>query len=271
MRDMSHFLLTRFNVPTPGREADIRARPGWLARRFDLFEQFCLPSVAAQSVQDFRWLIYFDRATPPDFRDRIAKLAGAARFEPIYRDALPLDAVIADIRARLPAAARSVLTTRLDNDDALARDFIARLQCAAVQGRIGQAFNFPNGYAWRAGWIYGAEDKSGPFASALESVADFQTIWARPHALLGEAFDLVQLPGDPAWLQIIHGDNVTNRIKGRRQPSAALGARFAIQPGDDVYVPGRGALLAENLIHYPLRQAREAGVRLIKPFLKIVR
>src|SRR6188508_2207312 len=79
-----HVLLTRFNMPTPGREAKLRSDPGWLARRFDLFERYCLPTIAAQDAQDFGWIVYFDEATPAPFRDRIERLRGIREFHPYY-------------------------------------------------------------------------------------------------------------------------------------------------------------------------------------------
>ena len=266
-----HVILTRFNVPTKGREADVRAKTGWLERRFDLFERFCLPSVAGQTRHDFSWIIYFDAMTPAPFLARIAKAQMRFPFIALFRDALPLDEVRGDVSAHLPTGKGRVLTTRLDNDDALARDFVARVQDAGAAHRAGTALNFPDGFGWRKGWVYGARDESNPFASVVEDVADFRTIWAQPHALLDQAFRLIQIEDGPAWLQVIHGDNVTNRIKGRQRPGSVLGDRFCINPWENTPHPSRGAVLVESLIHYPLRHMREVAIRGVKPFLKIVR
>ncbi|MEN9290060.1 MAG: hypothetical protein RL764_2045 [Pseudomonadota bacterium] len=271
MDQVAHIILTRFNVPTKGREADVRARNGWLERRFQLFDQYCLPSVSAQTVRDFRWIIYFDRATPALFRAQIRAMQGQFPFLALFREDLPLEDVVADVRSVLPPGTQRVLTTRLDNDDALARDFVARLQQAARVRPIGTALNFPEGFAWRDGWVFGARDESSPFASALEPADHFETIWARPHALLAEKFRLAQLAGGPAWLQVIHGDNVTNRIKGRQRPGSVLGRQFAIRPGKDVRSPGLLDASLETLLLYPARLAREKMVQLAKPFLKVVR
>ncbi len=268
---LAHFMLTRFNVPTKGREAEFRARNGWLARRFDLFETFCLPSIAGQTTYDFRWIIYFDSATPSEYRTRIQAAQHIFPFIALFREELPLDGVIADVLAILPEGCTRILTTRLDNDDALASDFAETLRRAADAAPDGTALNIPNGYAWRNGWVYAAEDQSGPFASVVESTSGYQTIWARPHALLGELFVLRQIQAPPSWLQVVHGDNVTNRVKGRRRPSKVLQGRFILKAYDEACDPSRLAIFIENLIRYPLRQLREAVVRGIKPFLKVVR
>ncbi len=268
---LAHFILTRFNVPTKGREAEFRARKGWLARRFDLFETFCLPSIAGQTICDFRWIIYFDSETPSEYRTRIQAAQHIIPFIALFREEVPLDGVIADVRALLPEGCTRILTTRLDNDDALASDFAETLRRAADAAPDGTALNLPYGYAWRNGWVYAAEDQSGPFASVVESASAYQTIWARPHALLGELFVLRQIQAPPSWLQVVHGDNVTNRVKGRRRPSKVLQGRFTLKAYDEARDPSRLAIFIENLIRYPLRQLREAVVRGIKPFLKVVR
>ena len=157
---MTHIILTRFNVPTKGREAEIRSRTGWLERRFDIFEQYCLPAVAAQTNRDFTWVIYFDVATPAPFRDRIARCQKEFPFVDLYREDMPLDTVVDDVRALLKPGSETVLTTRLDNDDAIARDFVDRLQTAAHAVQPGTALNFSDGVSWRDGWVFSARDES---------------------------------------------------------------------------------------------------------------
>jgi hypothetical protein len=56
-----HVLLTRFNVRyvEDPNAPSIGTDPDWLARRFELFERYCLPSVIAQSAQNFSWIIIY--------------------------------------------------------------------------------------------------------------------------------------------------------------------------------------------------------------------
>ncbi len=44
---------------------------GWLEDRVELFERYCLPSVAAQTDRRFSWIIYFDPQSPAWLRQRI--------------------------------------------------------------------------------------------------------------------------------------------------------------------------------------------------------
>ena len=129
--DFVHVILTRFNLATPGRESAIRNQPGWLAGRFELFERYCLPTLAAQrgvSAGGFRWIVYFDDGTPEPFRARIEACRRVADFHPFFTPIFPGEQWGISARAVLAAEGRAapwLLSTRLDNDDGLAVDFVA--------------------------------------------------------------------------------------------------------------------------------------------------
>ena len=178
-RDFVHVIMTRFNLATPGRESRIRLRPGWLAERFDLFERYCLPSVAAQTEQGFRWVIYFDVETPQEFRDRIEACRRVHPFVPYFTPLFPgsgwprsLRELLGDPPARSRGAGPApwLLTTRLDNDDALAVDHVARLQAAVAALPAPQrcSLNFTHGFVLNDGRVYAHEHRSNAFASWLE-------------------------------------------------------------------------------------------------------
>jgi hypothetical protein len=68
---------------------------------------------------------------------------------------------------RLPGRARTLITTRLDNDDTVASDFVARIQHAA-RGEDRLYINFPFGYQWENGRIYYYMHFANPFLSLVE-------------------------------------------------------------------------------------------------------
>src|SRR5690242_1987923 len=132
-----HVLLTRFNVSFLGRPLPDRA---WLAHRFELFEHFCFPSVVAQSCQDFKWLLFFDPHLDEDSRARIETYRRFKNFEPVYID----EAVNAPILSRSVESRLHgfdyLITSRLDNDDALATRYVETIQSCFDN----QAFQFLN-------------------------------------------------------------------------------------------------------------------------------
>lgn len=264
---MQHFVLTRFNIASPGREAPIRNSPGWLARRFDLFETYCLPSMAAQQSGVFRWLIYFDENTPPEFRARIAAAQQIVPFDAIFVGPFHASLAAQDVAERLTSTEGRVVTTRLDNDDAIANDFLAVVRQKAADCPDGTILNFREGVALNNGTLYTASDESNPFTSLVEPAAGAATIWAARHTELATRFALKQVVTAPCWLQVVHGENVANRIKGRRLGDQAVLARFSLHDSVRIRRTGAGALLADAAVIYPFRQAREGAFSLAKRLL----
>jgi len=269
--EIQHFVLTRFNIASPGRESNIRNRPGWLTRRFELFERYCLPSMAAQTERRFQWIIYFDENTPEQFRGRIAQAQSMVPFEARFVGITRMSDVARDVIERVKPGTQRVLTTRLDNDDAVSSAFLANVRIAAEQSPDDTVLNFPHGFALRDGRLYTAYDSSNPFTSLVEDCQDIQTIWSAQHRELGTKWRLKQVDVRYLWLQIVHGENVANRIKGMRVRKEAGLADFAALRDDDFQPNSRVSMMFDNLVLYPLRTLRELAIDILRPVIRIVR
>src|SRR6056297_2423472 len=120
---LTHVIMTRFNLATPGREAAMRNDPGWLADRFELFEDYCLPSVAAQTERGFYWILYFDENTPPEYKERITALRDVFPFHAYYTGLFPSEGWPRSVSETVSVETPFLLTSRLDNDDALSTEY----------------------------------------------------------------------------------------------------------------------------------------------------
>lgn len=263
-----HVVLTRFNLPTGGREAPLRNQPDWLAKRFDLFERFCLPSMAAQTCQDFEWIIYFDDATPREFRIRIKEDQGIRRFHAMFLTTL--DPHLGgkstyEFIGERPGA--MLLTTKLDNDNSLSKHFVAKLQQAAVGHRGGTAFNFTNGYVLSGNRLYLHCHRSNAFVNFLEAYTpEAMTAIKFRHMQLARNAVVVQLEEPRAWLQVVHGANVSNRTRGRLVAKKDLEDDLADFPASaisEVVDPPWTEVLSGRLISEPLRASRDLASGLI--------
>jgi len=254
-----HFLITRFNLPTPGPESLVRAREGWLRERAGLFERYCLPSVAAQSSSRFRWLIYFDPQSPAWLRERIRTWSADGLFTPVYRTSVETGDLLADMRSLVPEPAGTVMTTNLDNDDGVATDFVERLQQAAAQTRGRTALYLPRGLILAGTGLFARRDRTNAFCSVAEPWADAVTCWADWHTLLGRSMPVREVPGPAGWLQVVHGGNVSNRVRGLRVSPETYRQRF---PGllSGAQPPGPAERARELLLDTP-RRALASGVR----------
>lgn len=102
-----HYLLTRFNLALwqEDKNGQTIDRGEWIRKRLKLFETYCLPSVAGQTCQEFRWILLVDADTPANLRERIktyrnvcaqmkfvaVKAEYACRFAYIFRQVVMAD------------------------------------------------------------------------------------------------------------------------------------------------------------------------------------
>jgi Putative rhamnosyl transferase len=149
-----HCRFSWFGISDTGREIkdidDARAKlwhPVRMAIRFHLFENLMLPSLAAQTDQDFTLLITVSEDMPQMFQDRLdAAVAGHAFVRlnrTLSRDyAKLIRAFMAETTA--DGTERSA-HFRLDDDDALPASYIARLRKDADRVDTGGMVCYPRG------------------------------------------------------------------------------------------------------------------------------
>lgn len=268
----AHVLITRFNLATPGREATHRQSPNWLAGRFDLFERYCLPSVCNQTQHDFIWLILFDIDTPDWARERIERNRQLYPFTPVFTPLFDNDGWGRFVREAVgpPVPGRIVVTSNLDNDDAIANDYLERLRLAARRGWHGGTFalNVTEGLILAKRRFYRFVHPANAFTTLVEAdEARPQTTMTIRHNELRRHVRVVQVGGGPGWLQIVHTGNVSNRVRGV-MISTPQAARF---PGGILAETDRPAtheLLGDRLARAPLRWLRDRAItlyRLVRP------
>ena len=226
VNDFNHFILTRFNMPLhadlpPGQfPSRMGLDPGWLARRFDLFEAVCLASVCRQTNPAFRWLVFLDEATPAPYRDRMAKWAARHPFlSPIFCSQISEESELLEIRKR-EAPGQIRITTRLDNDDAIHPRLIERIRrLAQRQAPIqdlqrGFFISFPIGCCERKGDFYLQRYRFNPFSSFVSAAETNRTVRGVDHRRIADVAPVVFHWCRPMWCQTIHGENVANRLRG---------------------------------------------------------
>jgi hypothetical protein len=218
-----HIILTRFNLRWITDEP-----PGvdWLRHRFKLFDRFCYPSVYGQVNQNFKWLVFFDEHTPSEFREMIAAYAEWDNFIPVYVAGFDKSLVRERLSAFLGNASH-LITTRLDNDDAICKDLIDTVQINFRQQDF-EFINFTYGFVWSKHNVYLSRQKSNPFISLIESAHKYRTVWCENHVTLSSLGNIRQLVTPPAWLQVIHNRNVCNEVQGVLQSPTNLYERFSI-------------------------------------------
>lgn len=144
MPRFQHFVITRFSIRPTMTSTDrltlgpnVVSRgvydplaPEMLERRFHVFEIACLPGVLAQTDPTFTWVIVVDRDLSEEWRARLNALV-AARPHTVIHDYDPEQSLgeIAWLEPYVETPTPDyLLTTNLDDDDALPPRFVESLR-----------------------------------------------------------------------------------------------------------------------------------------------
>lgn len=220
---IQHFILTRFNLRLWNRDksgSSVRTRD-WLDHRFSLFERYCLPSIIGQTCQDFTWIVLFDSQTPDEYKSRIdGYKKRCPRLVPIYvspQEGRYFAQIFGEeVRKRVVASAR-VLSTYLDNDDALSVHFVEDIQMRTEKLRDGTFITYNDGYQYFTDhhYVMRIHYPRNHFVSVVEKndLSQVRTVYG-----FGSHYYLVKIPGvrieqvsgARMWCEVIHEKNMGN-------------------------------------------------------------
>jgi hypothetical protein len=205
-----HLLLTKFNILATSNygAAAKRLERHWLEARIREFESFCLPSVAQQTSQNFTWVVFADELSPDWFRQYLDQHQDL--LTPLYISGLMMnDTVGRRLQDAGFGCGNSLITSRLDNDDAIASAYIEEVQ-RRYTGQQLEFIDFPVGYrAYKAG-LYGGLWRSNPFMSLYEQRMPgkpFKTVYFKQHHLIGGSERVKTVWSAPMWLRSVHATN----------------------------------------------------------------
>lgn len=237
MKNFSHFFLTKFNIRS---FPDLR--PGcdsaWLENRFKLFDQYCFPSVSQQSNQNFKWIVFFDSDTPNTFKLKIEQYSLRwPNFIPVYLDfPLPYGQFPAEarevVRKLIPKNCEYLITTWLDNDDAIHKNYVQMIQDEFAEQEC-ETINFIFGYQLSDKKLYLDFEMANHFISLVEKYVpeSFNTCLCKPHK---EIYKICQsakkIICKPVWIEVVHDSNYMNVYRrGFRVPSGEILDDFSIK------------------------------------------
>lgn len=233
MENYSHFIITRFNLNLYAQDKhDLPTRTDrWLEHRFEVFERYCLPSVAAQTSGNFTWLCLFDAATPESCRRRIEGYkARCPQFEAVYYTAAQAANLTENLRTTIaayvscdrkgrntPPPPKLLITTNLDNDDAFSSDVVELLQRELRPAPGKRIYSLLYGYQYFTDRRFALKMRytnnhfltlAEPFDAHAETIISYRhtkAIRQLPTTYLSTARG--------KWLEIVHEDNVSNDFR----------------------------------------------------------
>jgi hypothetical protein len=237
-----HVFLTRYSAvlspdqPPPSED--------YLRYRLGFFTEATMASMASQTVKDFRWLVFVDDRCSDEFRRELDELSEDL-FEPVWSHRVFWTGYFREEVARR-CSSLHLITTRLDNDDAVARDFVASVH-AEFESQDRLFVNFARGLQIdRSGAVHRYDYPSNPFVSLIEKRADLppHTVFGSPaHMQVRSDGPLREVITTPKWVQVVHDGNIANSVRGQRVDPRVVDRHFDIELGFRRDVPTRTLLL----------------------------
>lgn len=225
-----HFILTRFNLLLwlQDKEGQRVRTIKWLEHRFLLFEKYCLPSIKNQMCQEFEWIVLFDSTTPERFKEKIntyqkecpqfipvfVEPENGRYFAEIFREQIVKRLCSKENQNENE---KRLLTTYLDNDDALNVRFVEDLQQRALSAADGTFFYYDEGYQLYIDYNYMMmiHYPKNHFVSVVEN--------GNPTTLKGifgygghfhidkiEGVKIERIKNQPMWCEVVHEKNMIN-------------------------------------------------------------
>jgi hypothetical protein len=237
-RETEHIIITRFNYRFKKTDelAPLIEHNYWNAR-LELFQKFCLPSVMAQKNKDFSWVIIIDPELPESMEKELDDMINRENVSHIrvilykwnFGDSLsdPSWLPIEECKHK-----KYLVTTRLDNDDALSLDFTQRIknlsQTIYVNGFV--IVSYSRGYTWndsKSGSIY-KQIQAPMIALGLTMIADTSkyplTIYCGRHTRL---LSYLKTPSEHKIFKT-HYENNGELQLSRQQQQALARKRYKI-------------------------------------------
>jgi len=219
---IQHFVLTRFNIllwQKDKKGCKVRTME-WLEHRFQLFEHYCLPSIANQTCKDFEWIVLFDSKTPEQYKNKIIEYQhNCPQLIPIYVEPengrqfaqIFRSEVVKRIRAK------RVITSYLDNDDALDIHFVEDIQKRVSLLEDGTFIFYEDGFQLYTDYKYlmRIHYPKNHFVSVVEKgdPSSLKTIYGYgSHYYIDriEGARIVYVKNQPLWCEVIHEKNMGN-------------------------------------------------------------
>jgi Putative rhamnosyl transferase len=224
--DFDHVILTRFSVRFTAEQQP--PDEDWLLYRWAFFRDATASSLARQTVSEFQWLVFFDASAPDWLREEVDELSPGL-FTPVWlSQAWSHDALREEVMR--VATADHLITTRLDSDDAVSTRFVEEVQRRFDRQDL-MYINFLRGIQInRSGQVFRYDYPANPFISLVEAretgVGPRTVFQSFRHGDSRRLAPVLNVVTAPRWMQVVHGGNLANGIRGPRVRPGVANAEF---------------------------------------------
>lgn len=216
-QQLKHFLITRFNLKNEHWINNNAVSENWLKNRIKIFEKICYPSVINQSNQQFTWLIFFDIDTPNTIKKYIEENYTSDLIQIHYIDGFKeLETICKRIISTQISPNSYFITSRLDNDDALHKDYIDTIKNLSIP-RSKTVIDIRNGYQLyfenNLGQAKAYFSTFNPFISLISDDKTLELVIDKEHTdWNNKNYTCIAYLKKRLWMQYIHDNNQLNKL-----------------------------------------------------------
>ena len=240
--DLKKYIAIRYNTAAGFKPSQWNGKgranldPVWLVERLALFDNYCAPSLEAQSLKDFTVLVAFDAETHENYIRTVCECARGVVVKPVLVEAGRNHSESFNAFVQGDTDAEFVSLTRLDSDDALAPGFMERLDYYArreiANGAVAAQplyIAFPQGQNFdTASGRYTLHDYvTSAFGSLVERRSpEMKGVYSDHHQKMATRYNTVVATAHGAqWCIVVHDNNVANVLRGKPidKPSFTVG------------------------------------------------
>ena len=218
---LKHFLIIPFNAGSKDLE--------WLKHRIQFFRAFTEPSIVNQTNKNFISVFLIDPSTPKEIKSLLEGLGILYEMETFWavqREAEEeVNPEFSEFLKNLCDFDEWIVTSRVDNDDGLALDFIEKTQELFREKE--EFIIYPNGLMWVGGKHFEKRTVSPPFGTLVELTRPIKTVFYINHGSIPKKDH--QSYGDKLmWIHTYHGKNLATKPK-RLGPEIKDMSRFRVE------------------------------------------
>ena len=242
----AHFLITHFNLPKWSKDKHnvSTQTEEWLEHRFGLFQRYCLPSVASQTSKDFTWILLFYNKTPEKYKNLNRKFENQySWYKPCYlndeESSHMVEYINKFITGYIEPDTEFIITTRLDNDDSIAVDFMEDVENFAKKRGATENYAIDpiHGIEYYPKYNLSKNHSYNRthFSSYVEPISQhIRNIYGSGvHGRADVNYTIYQINKEAMWMEVIHEKNVCNDFcLGALEPlyKRFPADRFAVEP-----------------------------------------
>lgn len=210
-------ILVRFNLPQSLPQSIYEGDPCWMQKRLDLFENYTLPSFAAQTNKEFFLILLCDPDTPQIFKERLLNYTKQFSFVKI----IWTDTNGPEINSQILELYNScrtnntdiILASRCDNDDSVHTTYVDTIK--STINKEYEVLSLAKGIFWdtKSHKFLDSYFATGPFITTKSTLKEFfNPSTTNHHDMVMNHNSIILKTEYPMWLVLCHGDNQWNRL-----------------------------------------------------------